>query len=228
MTVLSFANHLMAKKTPTLLPPDVIFAPPCETPLPEAPLNLAEARRLLAEAAQTIDAQKEAIRRMESQIVTDDLTGLLNRQGLRGALRRELQTARRNRKNLGLLILLDIDGFAALNQIYGRPVGDAYLQTVANVLLNEVRASDYVARLGDDSFAILLPQIAPRAAGERLDKLDKTLNGRVMHNREHSIPLSASFGFAVLSENETPESLLIAADMKLFANRSRKKIGMKS
>lgn len=145
-----------------------------------------------------------------------------------GALRRELVTSRRSKKNSSLLILLDLDGFKQVNDLYGHAIGDAYLQSVASILLNEVRSSDYVARLGGDEFALLLTQINPKESAARLSKLEKAFNNRVMHSHDLSLPMRGSFGFALVSEQETPESLLIAADMKLYSSKAQRRKNMKA
>ena len=182
----------------------------------------AHALRLLGDAEQTIARQAERIRQLENLSITDELTGLLNRRGLMNILRRELGAARRNKRNNGLLILIDLDGFKQINDQYGHAVGDAYLQAAAAVLLNEVRTSDYVARFGGDEFALVLTQISPKETAARINQLSTAFNKRFMHERGLSLPLKASFGFALLSETETPESLTVAADMKLYADKAQR------
>lgn len=186
-----------------------------------------EALPALHEAERLIESQAARIRALESLLTTDELTGLLNKRGLVAALRRELVVSRRTEKQAGLLILINVDDFKQINELYGHDVGDSCLQNIGSVLINEVRSSDYVARMESDTFAVLVPHIAPKAAGARLDKLERTLGSRVMHSRSHAIPLRASLGFSVLHEMETPESLLMSADKKLHISKARRKMGMK-
>ena len=199
-----------------------------ELPVREADsiIDIDAARQKLCEAQRLIQEQEARIRQLETLAMTDELTGLLNRRAMMMTLRRELAATRRNKKNTGLLILIDLDGFKQVNDLHGHAIGDNYLQTVASVLMNEVRNTDYVARLGGDEFAVLLTQITPRDAAARMDRLESVFNKRVMHHREHAIPLCGSFGFALLSETETAESLMIAADMKLYSSKARRKMGM--
>lgn len=207
---------------------------PALVPFPFLPTSLPKPLRApdqtttldLEEARLVILSQQERIRQLEQLAMTDELTGLMNRRALMMALRRELSAARRSKKNVGLLILIDLDGFKQINDLHGHPIGDVYLQTAASVLLTEVRNTDYVARLGGDEFAVLLTQITPREAAVRLDLLEKAFNKRVMHHREHSLPLCGSFGFALMCETESAESLMIAADMKLYSSKARRKMGM--
>jgi len=226
MNTLTFPNRVLTQS----LSPQVIEADTFLdfTPRPRPAVStLEQALTLLHDAERVISSQESRIHALEKRAQTDDMTGLLNRTGFQAALRRELVIARRTEKHAGLLIVLDMDDFGQVNDLYGHEVGDTCLQTVANVLLNEVRNSDYVARLESDTFALLLPLIGMKAAGARLEVIERTLNNRVMHSRAHAIPLRASFGFAVLHETETPETLLMIADKKLYTSKARRKMGMK-
>ncbi len=224
MTLLSYTDPRSAPmgffsdSAPTPLTLPSVATPPVT--------SLDQALSLLREAERVIQSQEKRLRDLENLAQTDELTGLLNRRGFFAALHRELARTRRTERDEGLLILLDLDDFKHINDLYGHDVGDFYLQTVGSVLINETRSSDFAARLGGDEFAVLIPGMGMKAAGARLAALEKIVNGRVMHSRQHAIPLRASFGFAILGETETPESLLIAADKKLYTSKARRKMGM--
>jgi len=192
----------------------------------EAPYDLDEARQRLSAAQMRIQKQEEKISQLESLAMTDELTGLINGRAMMMLLRRELAAARRDKRNGGFFIIASMDDCGQINDLYGRHVMDAYLQTAASVLVNEVRGTDFVARMGDDSFGILMTQIVPRDAALRLDRLDNVFNKRVMHSRQQALALKASFGYALLVETETAESLTVVADAKLYANKARRKMGM--
>jgi diguanylate cyclase (GGDEF)-like protein len=227
MSLLSIAPRLSERALPLPFEEEV-FRPSLDIKRNAGPIgSLEQALAALQEAQRVIRSQDERISALENARATDELTGLSNRQGFLSALRRELAIARRTEKTAGLLLLADLDDFTQINDLYGHDTGDVCLQTVASLLINEVRVSDAVARLESDSFALLLPGLCVKAAGKRMEELEKRLNGRVMHNRAHAIPLRMSFGYAVLHETETPESLLMSADKKLFISKSRRKIGMK-
>lgn len=199
------------------------FSRPAQTMRIGENLSLEQAHKLIEQFNKTIADQARRIRQLENLALTDELTGLLNRRGFMNTLRRELGQSRRNKKHSALFVMLDLDGFKQINDTYGHAVGDAYLQSVATVLLNEVRSTDFVARLGGDEFALLLTGICAKDAGRRLEKLDQTLNARVMHSHGLSLPLCASFGFALVSESETAESLFVTADMKLYSNKAQRR-----
>ena len=86
---------------------------------------------------------------------TDELTGLPNRRALYA--RAEPMVAAASRGEPGALLLLDLDGFKAVNDSLGHQAGDALLQQVALRLQSALRPQDLLARLGGDEFAVLLP-----------------------------------------------------------------------
>ena len=118
-------------------------------------------------------AQRE--RALQQIAFKDDLTGILNRRGLHQQADLRRPAGRRSRDGFGLLIV-DIDGFKALNDSQGHAAGDRVLRTVASRLARSLRADDAVARWGGDEFVVLLHGIAhpddlATAAAKLLDAL---------------------------------------------------------
>jgi diguanylate cyclase (GGDEF)-like protein/putative nucleotidyltransferase with HDIG domain len=99
---------------------------------------------------------------------TDPLTGCLNRRGFEERLDAELSRADRE-GGAATLLLLDLDGFKAVNDRHGHAAGDELLRWVAARLDREVRTEDAVGRLGGDEFAIVLAGGRPAAAVERIE-----------------------------------------------------------
>lgn len=184
--------------------------------------TLEDALDALRTAQRTIVEQAERIRQLENSVQTDNLTGLANKNALMAALRRELALTRRDRKNAGFLILLEMNDDAELSKTHGRAAADCFLQNAGNALLNEVRSADIIAHMGNGLFAVVMPQIDVKDAASRLARLEKSLTGRAAHIRALSLPFQVHVGFAFIEESETPESLLVAADAKLFASKARK------
>jgi diguanylate cyclase (GGDEF)-like protein len=99
----------------------------------------------------------------------DALTGLFNRRAYDERLVHEAERARRYEHPLGL-VLLDLDGFNAVNDELGRPAGDEVLRQIAAILASS-RYADAAFRIGGDEFAVLLPETDVAGAevvGERL------------------------------------------------------------
>lgn len=185
--------------------------------------NLDEALQALSEADQVIRQQAEHIRQLESLAIMDELTGLLNRRGLLLTLQRELAKARRNTHESGALVMVDLDGFKAINDMWGHSVGDDYLQAVAHTLLTSVRASDVVARLGGDEFVILFLSMDEEAGMNRLAKLESSFNSRILQFGNKTLPLRASFGLSSYSGTDNPEAILANADLKLYAHKASRR-----
>ena len=105
-----------------------------------------------------ITERKEQEKIIQRQALEDDLTGLPNRRSFVETLKNSMSRSRRRKKSAGLL-LIDLDGFKALNDSLGHNVGDIALQTIAQRLKRGVRGEDFVARLGGDEFAVIVDSI---------------------------------------------------------------------
>jgi diguanylate cyclase (GGDEF)-like protein len=185
--------------------------------------DLSGARIALNEAEKVIRAQEERIRQLENMALTDELTGLLNRRGFTLALQRELSLARRDKHAEGVLVMADLDGFKSINDMWGHCAGDDYLQGVAHALLTEVRTNDIVARIGGDEFAILFTHMDEEIGVGRMNRLDKSFNSRALQWRDKVLPLRASFGLSAYSGTDTPEAIMKAADLRLYAHKARRR-----
>ena len=105
-----------------------------------------------------ITAQKAAERQLVEMASTDQLTGLANRSRFYDVLTAACGEARRAGTKLGVLVI-DLDGFKAVNDTHGHEVGDEVLREVARRLRACTRSTDLVARLGGDEFVIVVPDV---------------------------------------------------------------------
>jgi len=105
-------------------------------------------------------------RKVAELAMTDTLTGLYSRHFFNEVFQHEAERAARYGYSTCVL-LLDIDGMKALNDRHGRETGDRVLCEVAGILRGSLRAADLLARIGDDEFAVLMPQ-ADASAGDTL------------------------------------------------------------
>lgn len=171
-----------------------------------------------SEAEQTLAEQQQRIRQLENLSITDELTGLFNRRGFTEALDRVLAACKRHGEP-GLLILVDLDRFKAINDTYGHLAGDAVLKGTAELLRGAVRKSDIVARLGGDEFAVLLPRIKAAPAHKLATKIDSSVNSlRVPYGRIE-IPVSASIGWHDYGRRSHAEGVICAADRALYRTK---------
>jgi diguanylate cyclase (GGDEF)-like protein len=150
----------------------------------------------------------------------DPLTGLLNRRRFRSELDQYVSfTARYGGR--GAVMVIDIDGLKEVNDRLGHQAGDTLIRSVAEILRERVRATDLVARLSGDEFAILMPQTDTAGAMQ----LGEDLRAQVAEG----MPLNADFNDATISvgitmfggsENAAAESVLVAADQAMYQAKS--------
>lgn len=100
---------------------------------------------------------------LSSMVMTDSLTGCLNRRGFDQALTREVARAARGGGELALLAI-DLDHFKTVNDTHGHPAGDVVLRCIGDLLMKSGRAGDIVARVGGEEFTILLSDTGARGA----------------------------------------------------------------
>jgi diguanylate cyclase len=121
--------------------------------------------RLIVQNHERLVAQLLLEQRMRELADTDELTGLFNRRALKNAMTPLIAA-----EQPLALILLDLDGFKAVNDQYGHGAGDQLLQEIGQRLCTAAPAPASVARLGGDEFAILLPggdQASARSLADR-------------------------------------------------------------
>jgi diguanylate cyclase (GGDEF)-like protein len=137
------------------------FAP---TDLTIEMLYLVEAKSAVMEESRDLNRRLQIARRAaEQQAQTDPLTGVRNRRALEGELHRLIEEG----LPFGLMVI-DLDFFKAINDTMGHAAGDHVLKTVAQIIGEESRRSDTVARVGGDEFVILLPDMTTKPAIEAM------------------------------------------------------------
>jgi diguanylate cyclase (GGDEF)-like protein len=116
--------------------------------------------RLVAEMLAAVAAQSlqnaERYRQVSAEAVTDALTGVYNYRHFREQLPRELSRARRMKYQVGL-VMADLDHFKDINDRFGHPEGDRILRLAADAMQSVIRHTDFLARVGGEEFAVILP-----------------------------------------------------------------------
>ncbi len=154
------------------------------------------------------------IARLYDAARTDPLTKLSNRRGFREHLDLELERARRGKTHVSVIVG-DVDHFKQVNDRAGSNVGDSVLHRLARVLEEGRRQLDGVARVGDEEFALLLPDTDGHTALLLSERLRSELEKEFCTDL---IRLTMSFGVASFPQHgETAGSLLRAADEALYA-----------
>jgi diguanylate cyclase (GGDEF)-like protein len=177
------------------------------------------AKRFGDAAALALDnAQVRA--RLEHQAMTDPLTGLYNHRAFHERLRQALATASRSHAAVSVL-MLDIDDFKRVNDIYGHGAGDEILRALAETLKDSVRESDVVYRLGGEEFAIVVsspsPEHAERLAHRLVDRVEST-------DFDPTGRITVSVGLARGPEHAmNPRELVACAEAAMMSAKARGK-----
>jgi diguanylate cyclase (GGDEF)-like protein len=175
-------------------------------------------QRELREAESRV-SRKHAEARLEHMAYHDSLTDLPNRVLLHDRLQQAIIAAQRGFEPLALLVL-DLDGFKAINDSLGHHAGDHALQEVAARLQARLRDVDTVARLGGDEFALLLPRTDADGAILAARKILLDL-GRPLVVEGHQAFIGASVGIACFPEHgANPDALLQRADIAMYVAKS--------
>lgn len=152
--------------------------------------------------------RRRLLEQLELQAHTDPLTGLLNRRQLDAEAQRLILLARRSATPLSLAVL-DLDNFKTINDTQGHHAGDNALRQIAKLLINRLRTSDIVGRIGGDEFVVLLPGTATLDAAALMNEL------RERFQAESTLTLS--IGLAELSSGHPDlANLLSVADECLY------------
>jgi diguanylate cyclase (GGDEF)-like protein len=175
-----------------------------------------------AAAEQRMSEQQERISFLEQLSVTDELTGIPNRRGLRTALGQTLAAAARHSEP-GVLGFIDLDGFKDINDIHGHMAGDAVLRHVAKELKHHIRPSDIVARVSGDEFAVILKRCTDEQGRKRLRTLQKKINGTAVTYGGATIPVKCSVGIQSFDGATDPGVLIEAADLAMYHDKQTRK-----
>ncbi len=184
-----------------------------ERPFSEEDLELL---RLLAARATLALANVNLHLETQRQAFTDDLTGLASYGRFQELLSAEMEEVRRYRYSVGL-IMLDLDGFKFVNDLFGHQQGDLVLRYVADALRETSREVDVAARYGGEEMALVLPHTDLDGAYEMGERARTAIEALAVPKLvgEGTVQITASVGVAASSEGDKDE-LIAAADTALY------------
>ena len=168
-----------------------------------------------------LEAARAEIARLEALAHEDELTGTLNRRGFQREFTRAMAHARRYGGSLALM-MADVDGLKRVNDHNGHSAGDDVIRAVASALCAQVRASDAVARIGGDEFAILLWNIEEDQARLKAARLQTAADMSTGLPSDIAEAAGLSIGLALLQPSDTQETLFARADADLYFDKMRR------
>ena len=159
-----------------------------------------------------IDKAKRAALLTQELAETDPLTGVLNRATFSSALSRMLRDSRKGAQHA--LMMLDIDGFKLLNDVFGHAAGDQALIEIANALRSVLRHGDLLGRLGGDEFLVCLWDVPYDAV---IEKKARQICALLRKTYSREVTISASIGVVVWPRDGTDfDTLYRKADKALY------------
>jgi diguanylate cyclase (GGDEF)-like protein len=150
----------------------------------------------------------------------DSLTGSLSRRTLRREAARDFMLARRQKHELSCIVL-DIDHFKRINDVHGHASGDHVLQELVYICKRNLRATDYIGRIGGEEFMIVLPQTNDQAALDVAERLRGAIEEAVFSTKSGPLKITVSFGVAHSDKSVADiDALLRRADVALYGAKS--------
>jgi two-component system, cell cycle response regulator len=158
----------------------------------------------------------ELERRLSLLAHTDFLTGLLTKRTFFDSLEKEWHRSSRFHLPLSC-VMLDLDFFKQINDVYGHPAGDSVLKFVAELLVDNSRASDTICRYGGEEFCVLMPETEENDATTWAERVRELLGALRIPTGEDVLRITGSFGIAQYRKDSgDPEDLVKHADKALL------------
>jgi diguanylate cyclase (GGDEF)-like protein len=179
---------------------------------------------LLSDQAAVAISNASLHQMISHQAYSDTLTGLPNRRALDERLEEEVATARKNNYSFAV-IMMDLDGFKAVNDTYGHTVGDDVLRLVFSQMARGVRTTDFLARYGGDELTLILSQTEMPSAqivSEKIIEGMKKLKYWLPDGRRLKLGISGGIALFPIHAISGPD-LLRAADAALYRAKKYKR-----
>ncbi len=181
---------------------------------------MAEVERLRRELQRT----HKRLEHLEQLADQDALAPIANRRAFVREMSRIMAYSQRYGAPSSVLYF-DLNGMKTINDTLGHAAGDAALLHVAQSLIENVRESDIVGRLGGDEFGVLLVQADLDSAADKAEALAKAITGRPLVWEGKEIPLEVAYGAYCFKPDEDVSTALANADKAMYEHKQRSKSG---
>ena len=169
-----------------------------------------------------LDATRAHLDHLERMADQDSLLPVFNRRAFVRELSRLLSYSERY-GSASAVLYFDINSFKQINDTHGHAAGDAALALVARTLIEQVRGSDIVGRLGGDEFGVILAQSDQAMAMEKAEQLAAAIRAAPFVWEGQTIQLDTAYGIYAFREGGDASSALAAADKAMYAHKNSQK-----
>lgn len=184
-----------------------------------------EIQRRTQELEAALQEAEELKRRYQHLSIVDELTGIHNRRFFFPEAHAALASAVRHRQAFSIL-MVDLDHFKQINDVYGHGMGDKVLQITAALLKGQTREGDIIARFGGEEFVMALPHTDLDGARQLAERVLVSLRSLAFSASGKTLRVTTSIGISGLTGQESPdrpdllESLLRQADQALYYSKA--------
>lgn len=157
----------------------------------------------------------------ETYALTDPMTGLPNARSMQMHFEKEVKRATRNDSTFQVLVL-DLDGFKAVNDTHGHKTGDKMLKEISKVINGQLREYDFLARYGGDEFVAIIPETQTADVLELCRRIEEAVNAFELPVGDGQYArVGVSVGAAAYPANgETFDQIIIAADKAMYMTKA--------
>ncbi|MGA7801172.1 MAG: diguanylate cyclase [Gammaproteobacteria bacterium] len=163
---------------------------------------------------------RDRIRKERQLALVDGLTGVPNRMAYEERVNQEYNRWKRFDEPLAM-VLMDIDNFKTINDTYGHQAGDKVLKTIAQLVFDTLRATDFLARYGGEEFVLLLPGTDAASALRVSDKLRDDIRNCGFHYRGNSVQITVSCGIASFGADDGIHDVFERADRAMYRAKAQ-------
>ncbi|RST70254.1 diguanylate cyclase [Candidatus Aquarickettsia rohweri] len=151
----------------------------------------------------------------------DELTQVYNRRYLEIYFKSLIKQLQNNEK-ISIICIIDIDNFKQLNDTWGHITGDKILKSIASILKNNIRSSDFIARIGGEEFIIILHHLTKLEAKSVIEKLSKNILETKFsdYSKIKTVKCTISAGIADINPEDTLAEAINRADKNLYKAKS--------
>lgn len=186
--------------------------------------RLKETNEVVEEKVHQLIKAEEELRKLA---ITDTLTGLYNRRGIKGCIEHNVIRTQRNNTPF-TVFLIDIDHFKLVNDKFGHRAGDHVLTIITRALQKSLRAQDDIARWGGEEFLIILPDTDSKGGEFLADKMRKIVEALKIDYNDCILTITVSFGGCCFNKGSEIENCIEHADEALYRSKTsgRNKVSM--